>query len=100
MSEQATESSVEVKASTIEFGSLREKVKHGDLEPNAVLTWYQEQEFQYSKSFVTFLKNQRRPKKKRAEETKEEPESDDRQETQKGKPRRRKRKKPATDEQS
>lgn len=85
----------------IEFGSLRQKVKKGDLDPGNVLSWYKQQEWQYSKSFVTFLKNQRRKRKTeeiKKKETKKEP--NDKQEKRKGKPRRRKRKKQTSDEQS
>lgn len=60
---------------TIKFGKLRERVKKGELDPREVLTWYKEQDEQWSKSLVTFLKNQvvaQRTKKVKKEEEKEE----------------------------
>lgn len=96
MSEQETKPSVEVIGATVKFGKLREKVKKGALDPAEVLLWYKKQEWQHSKSLITFLKNQakkrREAKKKVKEEQQPKKETKKADGKQKGKkPRRRKR---------
>ena len=78
-------------AVVISFGQLREKVKKDTYNPQDVLAWYRTQEYQYSKSLITFLKNQIQKKKKKktqeVEKIKKEENADKRKS---GKPRRRK----------